>query len=56
VDEAGAERELRSAMSGGGFIVSHVKPAATDLEMAFATLVPATHITPAGDQAEVVPQ
>ncbi len=56
VDEAGAERELRSSLTGAGFIVDHVRPAATDLEMAFATLVPETHITTAGDQAEVVPQ
>jgi hypothetical protein len=62
VDEADAERELRAALAGGGFIVDHMREAPADLEMAFATLVPDTHITPAadqsppGDQGQAVPR
>ena len=35
-----AEEELRSALSGAGFSIEHCRAAATDLEMAFATLIP----------------
>ena len=56
VDEAGAERELRSALSGGGFVVDHVRPAATDLEMAFATLVPHAELARATNDDVVVPE
>jgi ABC-2 type transport system ATP-binding protein len=35
------EPELRDALTGGGLSVAHVTPVATDLEMAFATLIPA---------------
>jgi ABC-2 type transport system ATP-binding protein len=37
---ANAEGELTAALSGAGFTVLHVRPAPTDLEMAFATLIP----------------
>jgi ABC-2 type transport system ATP-binding protein len=35
-----AEGELTAALSGAGFAVEHVRSAPTDLEMAFATLIP----------------
>ena len=37
------EDELRSALTTAGFTVGHVTPVATDLEMAFATLIPAAN-------------
>jgi ABC-2 type transport system ATP-binding protein len=36
----GAEGELTAALAGAGFNVEHVRSAPTDLEMAFATLIP----------------
>jgi ABC-2 type transport system ATP-binding protein len=36
-----AEGELRGALSAAGFAADHMRPAPTDLEMAFATLIPA---------------
>ena len=35
-----AEGALKAALSGAGFTVEHVRSAPTDLEMAFATLIP----------------
>jgi len=35
------EVALRSTLEGAGFVVGNMRPAATDLEMAFATLIPA---------------
>ena len=37
----GAEGQLTAALSAAGFKVEHVRSAPTDLEMAFATLIPA---------------
>ena len=37
---ANAEGELTAALSGAGFTIDHVRSAPTDLEMAFATLIP----------------
>ncbi len=34
---------VRSALAEAGMTVTHVTPTSTDLEMAFATLIPATH-------------
>ena len=56
MDEADAERQLRAALVGGGFVVGHVREAPTDLEMAFATLVPDTELAPADDGVEAVPR
>ncbi len=39
--EEDCEASLRSTLEGAGFSVSTMHPAATDLEMAFATLIPA---------------
>jgi len=39
-DAGECECELRDALTAAGFAVGHVTPAATDLEMAFATLIP----------------
>jgi len=39
-DTPHCEDELRSALMAAGLAVTHVRPAATDLEMAFATLIP----------------
>jgi ABC-2 type transport system ATP-binding protein len=41
---------VRSALTGAGMTVTHVTPTATDLEMAFATLIPAVHSAPASGQ------
>jgi ABC-2 type transport system ATP-binding protein len=40
-DAGACESTLTSALSDAGFTVTHVTPVATDLEMAFATLIPA---------------
>lgn len=40
-DSGECEAHLREALCGAGFHVKHVMPVATDLEMAFATLIPA---------------
>jgi ABC-2 type transport system ATP-binding protein len=40
-DTSGCESDLRAALTAAGLTVAHVRPAATDLEMAFATLIPA---------------
>jgi ABC-2 type transport system ATP-binding protein len=39
-DSGACESELRAALAAEGFEVRHVTPSATDLEMAFATLIP----------------
>jgi hypothetical protein len=39
-DEQASEVELRSALEGAGFTVEAMHAAPTDLEMAFATLIP----------------
>jgi ABC-2 type transport system ATP-binding protein len=39
-DAGDCESDLRGALAGAGFTVHHVVPAPTDLEMAFATLIP----------------
>jgi ABC-2 type transport system ATP-binding protein len=39
-DAGACESDLTGALAGAGFNVHHVVPAATDLEMAFATLIP----------------
>jgi hypothetical protein len=39
-DTSRCEAELRAALTTAGQTVIHVRPAATDLEMAFATLIP----------------
>jgi len=39
--EEDCEAALRSTLEGAGFSVGNIHPAATDLEMAFATLIPA---------------
>jgi ABC-2 type transport system ATP-binding protein len=41
-DTTRCEDDLRAALTAVGLIVTHIHPAATDLEMAFATLIPAT--------------
>jgi len=40
-DAGACESTLRNTLATAGFTVSHVTPVATDLEMAFATLIPA---------------
>lgn len=40
-DSGECEGALRDALASAGFVVHHVTPSATDLEMAFATLIPA---------------
>jgi hypothetical protein len=40
-DAGACESTMRSALTGAGLTVAHVTPVATDLEMAFATLIPA---------------
>jgi ABC-2 type transport system ATP-binding protein len=40
-DAGQCESTLRDALASAGFAVHHVTPSATDLEMAFATLIPA---------------
>jgi len=39
-DSGDCEATLRATLTGAGFTVLHVTPARTDLEMAFATLIP----------------
>jgi ABC-2 type transport system ATP-binding protein len=53
-DDVGAEQELRTALATGGFVVSRIRQAPTDLEMAFATLVADNASVPAADGAEAV--
>jgi ABC-2 type transport system ATP-binding protein len=49
-DTARCEDDLRAALAAAGLSVSHIRPAATDLEMAFATLIP-TVLPPAESTA-----
>jgi ABC-2 type transport system ATP-binding protein len=39
-DASGCEGDVTSALTAAGFKVGHARPTATDLEMAFATLIP----------------
>lgn len=39
-DTTRCEEDLRAALASTGLTVSHIRPTATDLEMAFATLIP----------------
>ncbi len=47
------EAEIRSAVEGAGLTVSRIRPAATDLEMAFAALIP-TATLPDRDETDVL--
>ena len=50
------EDEMRGLLESGGFTVQHVRPTATDLEMAFATLIPSADLPARNDdpaQSEV---
>jgi len=51
---ANAEGELRAALTGGGFSVEHIRPAPTDLEMAFATLIPSADDMSRTDAEEIL--
>jgi hypothetical protein len=51
---ANAEGDLRAALTGGGFTVEHIRPAPTDLEMAFATLIPSAADTTASDAERIL--
>lgn len=44
MDTVRCEDEIRHALSASGFAVRNVSPAATDLEMAFATLIPSARL------------
>jgi ABC-2 type transport system ATP-binding protein len=49
-----AQGELSGALTGAGFTVEHMRPAPTDLEMAFATLIPSADSTPANDDEDIL--
>jgi ABC-2 type transport system ATP-binding protein len=50
-----AEQQLGKALKEAGFTVEHMRPASTDLEVAFATLIPgAGHITSADEDVLAV--
>jgi len=49
-----AEGELKTALSGAGFAIEHVRSAATDLEMAFATLIPSADDIDVSDSEDVL--
>jgi ABC-2 type transport system ATP-binding protein len=52
-----AEGELSGALRGAGFAIEHVRSAPTDLEMAFATLIPsADSATSADEEILAVPE
>jgi ABC-2 type transport system ATP-binding protein len=51
---ANAEGDLSAALTGAGFSVEHIRPAATDLEMAFATLIPSADAAPRTDDQEIL--
>lgn len=51
---ANAEADLSAALTGAGFSVEHIRPAATDLEMAFATLIPSADAAPRTDDQEIL--
>jgi ABC-2 type transport system ATP-binding protein len=48
------ESALQSTLTAAGFTVSHVSPVATDLEMAFATLIPAAGHELDGSDEEIL--
>jgi ABC-2 type transport system ATP-binding protein len=52
-DAGPCEETLRAELASAGFTVRHVTAAATDLEMAFATLIPAADKIVAASAAEV---
>jgi ABC-2 type transport system ATP-binding protein len=45
---------LGAALSNAGFAVEHMRPAPTDLEMAFATLIPSADNLPSSDDEEIL--
>ena len=51
---ANAEGDLRAALTGGGFTVEHIRPAPTDLEMAFATLIPSAGEMASSDAEKIL--
>jgi len=53
-DAGSCETILQSTLSTAGFTVSHVTPVATDLEMAFATLIPAAGSELDGSDVEIL--
>jgi ABC-2 type transport system ATP-binding protein len=52
------EAELSSALAAAGFSVAHMRPTATDLEMAFATLIPSAdgELSAADEKILAVPE
>jgi ABC-2 type transport system ATP-binding protein len=53
-DAGGCEGTLRDALTAAGLTVSHVTPSKTDLEMAFATLIPSAANTAATADDEIL--
>ena len=53
-DTAGCEGHLIGALAAAGFTVEHAKPAATDLEMAFATLIPSAKMSDVAQSEQVL--
>jgi ABC-2 type transport system ATP-binding protein len=49
-----ATEDLRNALAGQGFVVEHARSAPTDLEMAFATLIPAAGELPRSDDEQIL--
>jgi ABC-2 type transport system ATP-binding protein len=57
VGEASCESELKAALAEAGFTVANMHPAPTDLEMAFATLIPsAGELSDADEHILAVPE
>lgn len=50
-DDGACEGEMRGLLTSSGLVVDHVRPVATDLEMAFATLIPSTGLPRRDDRA-----
>jgi ABC-2 type transport system ATP-binding protein len=50
---ANAEGELAEALTAAGFSIEHIRPAPTDLEMAFATLIPSAGNASPGDVEKI---
>jgi ABC-2 type transport system ATP-binding protein len=46
----GCEDEMRTLLTASGLSVEHVRPASTDLEMAFATLIPSADVPKREDE------
>jgi len=53
-DAGACEDTLRDALSGAGLAVRHVMPSKTDLEMAFATLIPSAAKSADTSDAEIL--